>query len=52
MRPPARCTASVMGFHASTCRGVKMPGALSQPTPCAEMAVASETIKPAEARCA
>ena len=26
--------------------------ALSQPTPCGEMAVASETIKPADARCA
>ena len=52
MWPPVRCTASVTGFHASTCRGVKMPGALCQPTPCGEMAVASEMIKPADARCA
>lgn len=52
MRPPASWTASVTGFHASTCSALQIPGANGQPRPCWLIPVASVMMSPALARCA
>jgi hypothetical protein len=50
MRPPASWTARTMGFQAATCSSDQIPGASGQPSPCWLIPVASEMIKPADAR--
>jgi hypothetical protein len=50
MRPPAAWTAAVIGFHASVCSAVQIPGVRGQPSPIRLMPMASEMISPALAR--
>jgi len=44
--PPLRWTAWTMGFHASTCSGVQMPGVSGYPCAVAETPVASAMRRP------
>ena len=50
MRPPAAWTASVTRRHPRTCSELHRPGVSAQPNPSGLIAVASATIRPADAR--
>jgi len=52
MRPPAACTASVTRRQPRTSSGIQSPGVSAQPKAVGLIAVASATIRPADARCA